>query len=111
MQTEVATHIEIRQNRDQQDRAFIAGTRIRVQDIYAMSEIHGLTPGQIVEQLPQLSLGQVHSALAYYFDHREQILRELREDDEFVRAMRARTGPGPLEQRLKDARGDDAVSP
>ena len=42
-------------------------------------------------------------------DHREQILNELREDEAFVRMMRAQTGPGPLEQRLGTLRGDDAV--
>jgi uncharacterized protein (DUF433 family) len=110
MQAEVATHIEVRQNRAGQDRAYIAGTRTRVQDVYALAEIQGLTPDQIVEQLPHLTLGQVHAALAYYFDHREQILNELREDDEFVQMMRAQTGPGPLEQRLNAARGNDAVS-
>ena len=110
METEVATHIEIRKNRADLDRAFIAGTRTRVQDVYALSEIRGLAPDQIVEQLPHLTLGQVHAALAYYFDHREQILNELREDDEFVRALRQQTGPGPLEQRLSTINGDDAVS-
>lgn len=110
MQAEVATHIEIRKNRSEQDRAYISGTRTRVQDVYALAEIHGLTPDQIVEQLPHLTLGQVHAALGYYFDHREQILNELREDEEFVRLMRAQTGPGPLEQRLDALRGDDAVS-
>ena len=109
MQTEVATHIEVRQNRAGQDRAYIAGTRTRVQDVYALAEIHGLTPDQVVEQLPHLTLGQVHAALSYYFDHREQILNELREDEEFVRMMRAQTGPGPLEQRLGALRGDDAL--
>src|SRR3989337_1971042 len=109
MQTEVATHIEVRQNRAGQDRAHVAGTRTRVQDVYALSEIHGLTPDQVVEQLPHLTLGQVHAALSYYFDHREQILNELREDQEFVRMMRAQTGPGPLEQRLGPFRGDDAL--
>jgi len=110
METEVATHIENRQNRAGQKRAYIVGTRTRVQDIYALAEIHGLTPDQIVEQLPHLTLGQVHAALSYYFDHREDILNELREDEEFVRIMRAQTGPGPLEQRLSAFRGDDAIS-
>jgi uncharacterized protein (DUF433 family) len=110
MQAEVATHIEVRKNRAGQDRAHVAGTRTRVQDVYVLSEIHGLTPDQIVEQLPHLTLGQVHAALGYYFDHRERILTELREDEEFVRLMRAQTGPGPLEQRLKAANGNDAVS-
>jgi uncharacterized protein (DUF433 family) len=110
MQAEVATHIELRKNRSGQNRAYIAGTRTRVQDVYALSEIHGLTPDEIVEQLPHLSLGQVHAALAYYFDHREQILNELREDEDFVRLLRAQTGPGALEERLRAARGNDAVS-
>ncbi|MGD9635118.1 MAG: DUF433 domain-containing protein [Pirellulales bacterium] len=110
MQTEVATHIEIRQNRASQDRAYVAGTRIRVQDIYAMSEVQGLSPDQIVAELPHLTLGQVHAALAYYFDHREQIRQEFREDDEFVEMLRRQTGPGPLEQRLKQPSPNDAVS-
>jgi len=106
MQVEVATHIEIRQNRAGQDRAFIAGTRIRVQDIYAMSEVHGHSPDQIVAELPHLTLGQVHAALAYYFDHRDQILQELREDDEFVEIMRRQTGPGPLALRFEPSESD-----
>jgi uncharacterized protein (DUF433 family) len=110
MKTEVATHIEIRKNGAEQDRAYVAGTRTRVQDIYGLAEIHGLSPDQIVEQLPHLTLGQVHAALAYYFDHRDAIQSELREDEQFVEMMRRQTGPGPLEQRLSAARGDDAVS-
>ena len=110
METQVATHVDVRKNQAGQDRAFVMGTRTRVQDIYALSEIHGLTPDQIVEQLPHLTLGQVHAALAYYFDHREQIQNELREDEQFIDLMRRQTGPGPLEQRLNAARGDDAVS-
>jgi uncharacterized protein (DUF433 family) len=110
MQSEVATHIEVRQNRAGQDRAYVTGTRIRVQDVYALAEIHGLTPDEIVEQLPHLTLGQVHAALSYYFDNRERILNELREDEEFVQWLRAQAGPGPLEQRLSALRGGDAVS-
>jgi uncharacterized protein (DUF433 family) len=109
METRVATHIEVRPNRAGQSRAYIAGTRVRVQDIYALTEIHGLSADQIVEQLPHLTLGQVYAGLSYLFDHREQILSEVREDEEFVRMMRDKTGPGPLEQRLAAMRAADAV--
>lgn len=74
----VATHIELRPTRDGRLRAFIAGTRVRVQDIYAQAEVHGRTPDEIVEELPHLTLGQVHAALSYLFDHRADILRESR---------------------------------
>ena len=111
MATAVATHIEIRQNRDGQNRAYIEGTRIRVSDIYVYAEIQGLVPDQIIEQLPHLSRGQVHAALSFFYDHRDQILHEIREDEEFVRSMRERTGPGPLEMKLRESASGDAVSP
>jgi len=47
MATQIATHVELRKNRDGQDRAHIAGTRVRVQDVYAYSEIHGLDADKI----------------------------------------------------------------
>ena len=97
----VATHIEIRPNRDGQPRAFIAGTRIRVQDVYAFAELQGKSADQIVQALPNLTLAQVHAALSYYFDHRDAIVLEMREDEEFVRQFRAMNGPGVFEQRLK----------
>ena len=51
----------------------IDGTRIRVQDVAVWSEEGGKTPAQIVAAYPHLTLAQVHAALSYYYDHREQI--------------------------------------
>jgi uncharacterized protein (DUF433 family) len=95
--------IELRPNRAGQPRAFLAGTRVRVQDIYALSELQGKTPDEIVSALPHLSLFQVHSALAYYFQHRNSILQEMRDDEDFVAAMKALLGPGPLSAKLQSS--------
>jgi uncharacterized protein (DUF433 family) len=102
----ITSHIELRSNRAGSLRAFISGTRVRVQDVYALAEIQGRTPDQIVGSLPELTLGQVHAALSYYFDHRQEILDEIRDDDVLVGKARAATGPGPLEAKLStpDAR-------
>jgi uncharacterized protein (DUF433 family) len=89
----VATHIELRPNRDGQPRALIAGTRVRVQDIYAQAEIHGRSAEEIVEGLPHLTLGQVHAALSYLHDHRDAIMSEIREDKAFVKEWRGKAGP------------------
>ncbi|MCB1806687.1 MAG: DUF433 domain-containing protein [Candidatus Competibacteraceae bacterium] len=51
----------------------IDGTRHRVMDIAADYMAHGYGARQIVEQYPDLSPAQVHAALAYYFDHRDEI--------------------------------------
>jgi len=37
--------------------------------------------------------------LAYYFQNRDAILQETREDGDFVASMRAKLGPGPLATR------------
>lgn len=105
----VATHIELRNNRSGQPRAYIIGTRVRVQDVSCMAEHEGYTPDQIVEALPHLTLAQVQAALDYYVGHRDAILQELREDEEFVREMRASMPPSLLESRLKLSRPDNAL--
>lgn len=59
----------------------IDGHRIRVQDIAVTHEHHGMSPKEICEQYPTVTLAEVHSALAYYYDHRDEIQADLQEDD------------------------------
>jgi uncharacterized protein (DUF433 family) len=104
-------HIELRPNRDGQPRAYIAGTRVRVQDVYVDAEIRGKSPDEIVASLPHLTLAQVHAALSHYFDHRDAILEEIRQDGLSLADIKAKTGPGPLERKLKGTEGHgDSVS-
>ena len=102
MQPAASNSIEIRPNRQQQAarKRYIAGTRVRVVDIYAMAELRGLSPDEIVDALPHLTLAQVHAALSYYFANREETVRQLREEEDLARQFRALTGPGPLESKL-----------
>lgn len=93
-------YIEVRSNRDGQPRTFLAGTRVRVSDIAIQAEVHGKSPDEIVAAYPQLSLAQVHAALAHYFDHRTTIVGEQREDEGYVHHMKQQTGAGPLEKKL-----------
>ena len=67
----------------------VAGTRIRVEDIVVWHELQGKSPNEIVADFPQLSLADVHAALTYYFDHREEIQRQMREAREFAATMKA----------------------
>lgn len=91
-------------------RARVAGHRIRVQDIVLWTE-QGQSPDQIVADFPQLSLADVYAALAYYHDHREEIDRQVREDDDFVAQLKAQNAPGLLEGlRGSGARGDSLPS-
>lgn len=79
----------------------VAGTRIRVQDVYVWHELQGRSPDDIVASFPSLTLGDVHAALAYYFDHRDEIASHIRADADFVQQLRSEIGPGPLEVKLR----------
>ena len=56
--------------------AFIDGTRTRVAMV-VMDKMNGLSPEQIHESYPYLSLSQIHAALAYYYDHQPQLDAEI----------------------------------
>jgi uncharacterized protein (DUF433 family) len=62
-------------------RACIAGHRIRVADIVVWHLRRGYATDEIVDLFPGLTLGDVHAALAYYFDHRTEIDADLLADE------------------------------
>ena len=58
----------------------VVGHRIRVQDIAVEHEWQAMAPEEICQQHPGLTLAEVHSALAYYYDHRDAILAAIEDD-------------------------------
>jgi uncharacterized protein (DUF433 family) len=62
----------------------IEGTRITVRCIAGYYQM-GMSVDEILTSLSHLKSSQVHSALAYYFDHQEEIDRDLEKssDKEF----------------------------
>jgi uncharacterized protein (DUF433 family) len=75
------------------------GHRITVADVAIWYERMGMNPDEIVSEYPTLSLSDVHVALAYYYDHREEIDRDIREGESF--ADRFRAGAPSLFEELK----------
>lgn len=47
----------------------IEGTGIRVKDVAEAYEHSGYDPDEITQLYPDISLSDVHRALAYYYDH------------------------------------------
>jgi len=80
-------------------RARIAGHRVRVQDIVGFYEHQGLAPDEIVSHIPTISLADVHTALAYYFDHLQEIQQEMRTDRAYAEEFR-RNHPSMLDTTL-----------
>ena len=83
-------------------KACIAGHRIRVQDIFVWHELQGMSAGEIVLQFPTVTMSDVYYALAYYFDHVEEIREEMRKETEFAEEFR-RNHPSLLQEKLREA--------
>ncbi len=88
----------------------IAGHRIRVQDIVVWHESLGYAPEEIVAQNQGLSLADVYAALAYYYDHADEIRRHISDDETLANELRGRT-PSKLLDKLAKRNGDDTLSP
>src|SRR5258708_5891502 len=71
----------------------IAGTGVTVRRIVAWYK-QGLSPEEIVREIPHISLAQVYAALTYYHANREEIEADLAAEDATAEA---------LEQQHRDA--------
>ena len=87
----------------------IAGTRIRVQDIYIWHELQGESADEIVSQFPHLTLADVYAALAYYWDNPQQIQAQMKAEAEFVETMKA-SSAGLLARLKTGASALDSIS-
>ena len=72
----------------------VAGTRVRVATILTCYR-QGMGVEEIVQQYPALKPADVHDALAYAYDHSEEIEADLAADNEAtVKARHAGGNPG-----------------
>ena len=76
----------------------IAGTRIKVADVVLMHFRMGQSLTEIAGKY-DLSLAAVHAALAFYYDHQDEVDRSIEEDLAFAEAFR-KNNPSPLQEKL-----------
>jgi len=74
--------------------------RLRVAQIAMDHIFHGWTAEDILRQHNHLTPSEVHAALGYYFDHREQIDREIESEASEARWDLKANAKNPLAQRL-----------
>lgn len=81
-------------------KARIVRHRIRVQDIVIWYEKLGLSADEIVDNYPTITMADVHAALAYYWDHRDEIERAIADGDALAEEI-PRTSVSPLAEKLR----------
>ena len=83
----------------------LTGTHVKLVEIVLDHLAHGSDAQEIHREFPHLSLGQIHSALAYYYDHQDEVDAEISQrmqrSEELRRKFETLLGPSPLHSKLK----------
>lgn len=79
----------------------IAGANTKVVELVLDNIAYGWSPEELAFQHPHLTLGQIHSALAYYWDHQDKIDQDIERRLHDVEAMQRSAGETRLKKRLR----------
>ncbi len=65
----------------------VSGTRVRVIDIAIEYDRLGITPDQIIDAHPHLTLEAVHDALSYYYENQATFDEDIRQRRENIKKL------------------------
>lgn len=85
---------------DEKGVARIAGTRMKVTDLALDKMANDSTPEEMARQFPPLTLAQIHSALAYYYEHKAELDSQIERDRRGVDEVRGNAQSGLSREQL-----------
>lgn len=80
---------------------WIVGANTKIVELISEVHAYGWSPAELHFQHPHLSLGQIHSALAYYWDHKDEIDADVQRCFEEAETLRRNAEPSPVVRRLR----------
>ncbi len=86
---------------DEAQRPVIQGTSMKVVELVLGKIAYGWSPEELHFQYPLLTLGQIHSGLAYYWDHQEDMDKAIEQRLKEIDGLRASATPTRLQDKLK----------
>jgi uncharacterized protein (DUF433 family) len=84
--------------------AYVAGTQTKVVEIVLEHLAYNWNAEEIHRQHPHLTLSQVYSALAYFYDHQQQIEEDIERRRARADSIFEQLGPSPLTAKLVAAK-------
>lgn len=89
--------------RDERGEAWIKGKNVKVIEVVLDHLAYGWSADSIHEQHPHLSLAEIYSALAFYYDNQAQFDGHISRQLSDLKNLRAATGESSLQKRLRSA--------
>lgn len=75
--------------------------RIRVAQIASDYLAYGWSVEEMCRQHPYLTLSEAHAAMTYYFDHQDEIDREIQQEWQQAEQAKVQSTPSPFLVRMK----------
>lgn len=79
----------------------LASSGMKLLELVLAQQSYGWSPFELHYQFPHLTLGEIHSALAYYWDHRDEFEDRIRTRGESIEEVKTRTPEPPILARLR----------
>ena len=80
---------------------WITGANTKVVEVVLDKLAYGWSPEEMHRQHPHLSMGQIHAALGYYYEHQDEVDADIERQTRYVEELRAQQPDSPLRQRLR----------
>jgi uncharacterized protein (DUF433 family) len=80
---------------------FIESTTVKVVELIVENKAYGWSPDEIHLNHPHLSLGQIYSAFAYYWDHSVDLDRDIERRQQLIEQTRRDVESPEIRNRLK----------
>lgn len=89
---------------DENGVAWISGANTKVIQVVLDKLAYGWSPEEIHFQHPHLSLAQIHSALAYYYENKNELDAEIERQSQEAEALKPRLINSALRHKLLDVK-------
>ena len=86
---------------DEHNVPLIAGTTMKVVELVEAHLAYDWSPEEIQHQHPYLTRSQIYSALAYYWDYKEELDADMERRFQYAEKLRLETGESPLAKKLR----------
>ncbi|MEC4895223.1 MAG: DUF433 domain-containing protein [Oscillatoria sp. PMC 1051.18] len=86
---------------DAQQVPYLEGTSMKVVELITSVKAYNWSPEELLDNYPHLSLSKIYSALAYYWDHQEEIEIAIAQREQYASKLQNEAGESPFVARLR----------
>ncbi|MCC3415878.1 MULTISPECIES: DUF433 domain-containing protein [unclassified Microcoleus] len=86
---------------DEKNVPLIAGTTMKVIELVQAHIAYGWSPAELHLNHRYLTMSQIHSAFAYYWDHKQELDADMQRRFEYAEKLRLEAGESALAKKLR----------